>query len=124
MRPKRTSPKVLLFTDADVFAGTERHMLDLAQGLRDEGVKVTIACPKPAILADYAVAHGFPVLTIQKGGLIDWPAIRILRRLLKSGHIDVVHAHNGRTALSAALAVHLARQGRCVQTQHFLEPGH
>jgi glycosyltransferase involved in cell wall biosynthesis len=104
---------VVLFTDADVFAGTESHMLELARGLREMGLHVSIACPAAGPLAQKA-----------KGGLIDWAAVRTLRRLLKSNVVDVIHAHNGRTALSAALAVRLARRGRCVATQHFLEPNH
>jgi glycosyltransferase involved in cell wall biosynthesis len=114
--------RVLLFTDADVFAGTERHMFDLACALNNEGLQATIACPTPAPLADKATAVGIDVVPIQKGGLIDWPAVRTLRRLLRSNALDVIHAHNGRTALSAALAVALARRGRCIATQHFLQP--
>jgi glycosyltransferase involved in cell wall biosynthesis len=114
--------KVTLFTDADVFAGTERHMFDLACALKIEGLQATIACPTPAPLADKAAAVGIDVIPIQKGGLIDWAAVRTLRRLLKSNAVDIIHAHNGRTALSAALAVALARRGRCIATQHFLQP--
>jgi glycosyltransferase involved in cell wall biosynthesis len=116
--------RVLLFTDADVFAGTERHMFDLACALKDRGEQVAIACPTPAVLRDKSTAAGVEVVTIQKGGLIDWPAIRTLRRLLKTNAVDLIHAHNGRTALSAAIAVTLARRGRCVATQHFLQPNH
>jgi glycosyltransferase involved in cell wall biosynthesis len=114
--------RVLLFTDADVFAGTERHMFDLACALKSQGLQMAIACPTPAPLADKATAAGIDIVRIQKGGLIDWPAIRTLRRLLKSNALDIIHAHNGRTALSAAIAVVLARRGRCIATQHFLQP--
>jgi glycosyltransferase involved in cell wall biosynthesis len=43
---------------------------------------------------------------------------------LKTGTIELVHAHNGRTALLAAAAVKLAGTGRAVATQHFLAPAH
>ncbi|MEA3212763.1 MAG: hypothetical protein QOE70_5820 [Chthoniobacter sp.] len=114
--------KVALFTDANVFAGTERHMLDLAFGLRAAGVNVRLACPWPSALAERAA--GLPVVEIQKRGLLDGAAIRTVVGLLKSGAIDLVHAHNGRTALLAAVAVKLAGRGRAVATQHFLEPAH
>ena len=116
--------RVVLFTDADVFAGTERHMLDLARGLRAAGVAVTLACPSPSALEDAARKEDLPTLTIQKRGLLDWAAVGTLARLLKSGDVDIVHAHNGRTALAAAVAVRQAGRGRCVMTQHFLEPNH
>jgi glycosyltransferase involved in cell wall biosynthesis len=38
---------------------------------------------------------------------------------LKSGAIDIIHAHNGRTTLAGVLAVKMARRGSCVSTQHF-----
>ncbi|HLK60949.1 MAG TPA: glycosyltransferase family 4 protein [Chthonomonadaceae bacterium] len=116
--------RVVLFTDADVFAGTERHILDLARGLRPEGVEVRIACPSPAMLAERASQERFEVVTIQKRGLVDRAAIRTLMGLLRSNAVDLIHAHNGRTMLSSALAVTLAGKGRAVATQHFLEPDH
>jgi len=114
--------KVALFTDSDVFAGTERHMLDLALGLRAAGVDVQLACPVPSALA--ARAAGLPILRIQKRGPLDYPAVRTLAGLLRNGSVDLLHAHNGRTALVAAVAVTLAGRGRVVATQHFLDPGH
>jgi len=116
--------KIALFTDSAVFAGTERHMLDLALGLRGEGVDVRLACPVPSALAERAAHDGLPVVKIQKRGLLDSAAIRIVAGMLKTGAIDLVHAHNGRTALLAAVAVKLAGRGCAVATQHFLEPAH
>lgn len=116
--------RVLLLTDADVFAGTERHMLDLARGLRAAGADVSLACPLPSPLADAARVEAFAVIAVPKQGLVDRNAVRILRGLLQEGRVDILHAHNGRTALIAALAVTQARRGQCVMTQHFLEPNH
>ncbi len=48
--------------------------------------------------------------------------MRALGAKLRSRSIDLIHSHNGRTALIAALAVVLAGRGRTVTTQHFLEP--
>ena len=123
--PSQKPPlRVALFTDADVFAGTERHMLDLARGLSALGVAVTVACPSPAALEEAARRENLPTLAIPKRGLVDWGAARTLAGRLKSSETDIVHAHNGRTALAAAIAVRLAGRGRCVMTQHFLEPNH
>ncbi len=116
------NPRVLLLTDADVFAGTERHMLDLAQGLRELGVEVQIGCPRPAVLATEADKLGIPVVTVQKCGAVDFAASGQLKQLLKKKTIDVIHAHNGRTHFIAARAVAGAGRGACVATQHFLSP--
>lgn len=114
--------RVGLFTDADVFAGTERHILDLARGLRDEGAQVVILCPMPSPLADRASDDRFVVVSVPKAGLIDTFAIRAVYGLLKEQRLDVVHAHNGRTAVTASIAASWAGRGRCVATQHFLLP--
>jgi len=117
-------PRVCLFTDSDVFAGTESHILDLAQGLRALGAATMIAAPLPSALATRAEPLGIRVLPIPKGGLVDLNAVRTFRRLLVDGQLDVIHAHNGRTALAAALAIRAAGCGKAVATQHFLEPNH
>jgi len=121
--PNASRPlRVALFTDADVFAGTERHMLDLARGLRFAGMLPSLVSPRVSVLADRAKAEGIPHIAVEKGGFIDWAAIRTMREKLRSGEIEVIHAHNGRTALTAALAVKLERRGAYVLTQHFLIP--
>jgi glycosyltransferase involved in cell wall biosynthesis len=122
--PGASAPSVLLFTDADVFAGTERHILDLADGLRSQAVRVQVACPKPSPLAAKVEALGINVIAIPKRGLIDRSAARQLRQLLRDGAIDLIHSHNGRTSLIAAMAVRSAKKGHCIATQHFLEPNH
>lgn len=119
---------VALLTDADVFAGTERHILDLAAALRQlpDAPRVSIVCPRPSPLAQRAQAAGIAVIPIAScaTGMLHWPTVRRLRRLLKSSHTTVLHAHNGRMALHAALAKTLAGCGQIVATQHFLTPSH
>jgi len=97
-------------------------MLDLARGLRAAGAIPSIACPRVSVLGDRARAEGIEHIAIEKGGFIDRAAIGILRQKLRAREIDVIHAHNGRSALSAALAVRLAGRGSYVLTQHFLTP--
>jgi glycosyltransferase involved in cell wall biosynthesis len=116
--------RVALFTDSDVFAGTERYMLDLGCALSDLGVAAMIACPTPSLLAERASAEGLTVIPVPKAGLINRPAVKTLVELFQSGQLDIVHANNGRTSLASALAVRQARKGRFVATQHFLDPEH
>jgi glycosyltransferase involved in cell wall biosynthesis len=111
-----------LFTDADVFAGTERHILDLAVTLATLGHAVTVACPVPAPLAERCAAAGIRVVAVAKRRMPDIAAIRILAAELRSGRVDMIHAHNGRTHLLAVAAVKSAGRGRVVTTQHFLSP--
>lgn len=121
---EKSEPKVCLWTDSDVFAGTERHILDLAIALQEGGRKVTVACPGEGALAQKAREARIPVCPIEKRAWIDVPAILRLRGALRSRRYDLIHAHNGRTALMAVLAQGLARRGQVVLTQHFVEPSH
>lgn len=116
--------RVVLFTDSDAFSGTERYILDLAVHLPLYGVEVKIACPVPSPLAARAAREGVPLVPIPKRGLVDWRAAGILRRLLHQGEAEVIHAHNGRTALATALAARSSGRGRFLVSQHFLFPDH
>jgi len=116
--------RVALFIDSDVFAGTERHIVELAGALKDESLLVSIACPFASPLNRFAEEMGIEVIPIEKRGLLDIAAILKLRKLLATGRIDLIHAHNGRTALVAAAARRLAGRGSVVATQHFIDPAH
>jgi glycosyltransferase involved in cell wall biosynthesis len=97
--------KALLLTDSDVFAGTERHVAALGRGLRALAVSVVVGCPEPSPLAERVRSAGVEVVAIAKGGLLDWRAVRALRRVVRERGVDVVHAHNGRTGLIGAVAL-------------------
>jgi glycosyltransferase involved in cell wall biosynthesis len=112
--------RVALYINTTAFAGTERHVLDLAAGLKAQGVEATIFCPAASPLVAKAQEQGLLVVTIPQNGP---GAVRSLCRCLTEGY-SLLHVHNGQTALQAALAVRLARRGRCVMTQHFVSPAH
>jgi glycosyltransferase involved in cell wall biosynthesis len=114
---------VLLCTDADVFAGTERHILALASALRSENITAKIACPDPSPLADRAHELNIDIIPMPKRGQFDWRAALQIRRLVNSGQIQIIHAHNGRTALATSAGL-LATTGHLVVSQHFLDPAH
>lgn len=121
--------EVALVTDSDVFAGTERHMLDLAVALReaDQNVAVTMICPKPSPLAERSEQVNLPVIVIspsRTSQLVDLSTVRVLRRLLKTNRVQILHVHNSRTALHAVLAKVLARRGEIIVTQHCLDRAH
>jgi glycosyltransferase involved in cell wall biosynthesis len=114
---------VALFTDSDAFAGTERHMLELAEGLVGEGLRPAVACPARSPLASLAGRAGHQVIEIEKRGALDFRAVMALRRLLREGELDLIHSHNGRTHLISTLAAVAAGRGAIVTTQHFIAPG-
>lgn len=113
---------VYLYTDADVFAGTERHIFTLATALKRLNVSSVVICPGHSPLAEECRLGGIEVVALEKRGLVDGSAIKCLRRLSVSDESPIVHAHNGRCLLNAAIAT----RGRIplVFTQHFLQPNH
>jgi glycosyltransferase involved in cell wall biosynthesis len=114
--------RVALLTDSEAFAGTERHMLDLAHVLRQIGVDAELACPSRGDMAAMAGQENLPVFGLRADGLRALLAINTIRGKLRSGQWDLVHAHNGRAALIAAIGHWLARRGTLIATQHFIDP--
>lgn len=113
--------KVLVWTDSDCFAGTERHCLDLAVGLKALGVDVWLGTRAVCPLAEKARNSGIDVLEI--GGTISWvESIRAMVDSLRHGKLDVIHTHNGVTTFWAAVAIGCAGRGKLVSTQHFITP--
>ena len=97
-------------------------MLDLATALRADGIDVEIACPERGILAERGRLAGVPIFAVEKGRGLDIAAARRMSERLRTGKIDLIHSHNGRTIFIAALAATLARRGHTVATQHFTRP--
>lgn len=124
MNDRKESLRVALLMDTRNWAGTEAHIRDLALGLSAENVRVRVACPLDSPLAQKVRASGGRVMGVARRGGYDPATVARLRRALVRGEIDIIHAHNGRTALMGVLAVRAARRGHCVFTQHFLRPAH
>lgn len=127
--------KVTLVMDTPIWAGTESYVQTLALALRElsaepnaspngAAVEVTIAAPPGSPLWNRARAAG--IATVGVARLHPWSldTLQTLTRRLRRGATDIVHAHNGRTALFGALAVRLAGRGACVLTHHFIAPAH
>ena len=114
--------KVALYTDTVAFAGTERHLLDLAYALRQNGVSAELACPPTGELAVLAREEHLPVFGLDSRSFKALSALVTMRAKLRSGEWDIIHAHNGRVALLAALACCWAKRGKLVTTQHFIDP--
>ena len=116
--------RVLLLNDTMEFAGTERHIIELALGLPATGVDVSIACRHRSALWERATVAGIPLHRLEFRSLADFSAVARLSALVAEHRIDVVHAHNGKTALLSALALCWKRNFQLVFTQQFLQLAH
>jgi glycosyltransferase involved in cell wall biosynthesis len=114
--------RLLLLTDSDAFAGTEQHMLTLAVALQNQDQQVYVGCPSSSPLAVRCLDSRISTTKIDKNGAIDFKAVLDLVAFVKRNSIDIVHAHNGRSALIARLAKFLCPTLKVVFTQHFIAP--
>ena len=113
---------ILLLTDSDAFAGTEQHMLTLAVALQNQQQKVYVGCPSGSPLETRCLDSVVSTAKIEKNGAVDSKAVIDLIKSVKQDNIDVVHAHNGRSALIARLAKIFCPRIKVVFTQHFIVP--
>jgi glycosyltransferase involved in cell wall biosynthesis len=113
---------VLLLTDSDAFAGTEQHMLTLAVALQNLEQNVYVGCPSGSPLEVRCLDSGVSTAKFEKNGAVDVKAVVDLIKFVKRDNIDIVHVHNGRSALIARLAKCLYPTLKVVFTQHFIAP--
>lgn len=114
--------RILLLTDSDAFAGTEQHMLTLAVALQNQQQQVYVGCPSGSPLETRCVDSGISTAKIEKSGAIDFKAVMDLVTFVKQNSVDIVHAHNGRSALIARFAKLFCPTLLIVFTQHFIAP--
>lgn len=112
--------RVLLIVSSSRLAGTERHVVELAAGLRCLGVRAEVAC-EGGELASALLERAVPVHRVPLTGL---HAARGLARIAGLARdADLVHAHLTEATAVAVLAG--AAAGRpVVETRHFLELAH
>lgn len=112
---------VCVWTDSDRFAGTERHCLELAEGLRAQGVGVVLGCREETPLQQRAQQMDLET-ELMDASRFPLKCLDSIQRLLRSGRVDVLHTHNGVTTALGAWARRGLRRGTLVATQHFIQP--
>jgi glycosyltransferase involved in cell wall biosynthesis len=112
--------RVLLVVSSSWLAGTERHVVELAAGLRACGVEAEVACAPGGGGLDATLAgRGVPVHPIELEG----PGVglgRCLPRLAALARdFDLLHAHLSQ-ATAAAVAARALVGRSVVETRHFI----
>ena len=114
--------RVLLVVSSSRLAGTERHVVELAVGLRAAGVEAEVACEPGGDGLDSVLARReVPVHPLDLRARSRAGSVLRLASLIR--RFDVVHAHLTVAAAAAALAGALS--GRpVVETRHFPSLAH
>jgi glycosyltransferase involved in cell wall biosynthesis len=114
--------KILQVCSATWFGGGEKHLADLANGLRARGHEVLLAAPAGAPLLEKIDLPPENIFAVDVRNALDLGASRKLARLIRKHEIDVIHAHLGRDYFPVALAARFASRAKVVLTRHVLFP--
>ena len=113
-RPSGDSTRVLQVVTGSDWGGAQQHVLWLAQGLRERGFAVSVACQPGGYLVDRLkqariAVWVLPHMARRISPYHDWRTYRDLRRMLGDGAYDLVHAHSSKAGALTRLAA--ASQG-------------
>ena len=106
LSPSR-SARVLLVVDSLEVGGAERHVVDLASALHRKGYEVEVACSITDGLSKPLEEAGVPVRPLTRRLVKRRVSLAYacgVRKLLKKGSFDLVHAHIYASAVAAAIA--------------------
>jgi glycosyltransferase involved in cell wall biosynthesis len=100
--------------------GMKNHLLTLARGMHQRGVKVLVAGPAPLLAAFREVGLATAPVWIEPGPRVDRQvgALWHLVRLIRAHRVTVLHAHAAAAALAACPAGRLAGVPAVVVTMH------
>ena len=109
MKPSSSSRlvRVLLVVDSLEVGGAERHVVDLASALHRKGYEVEVACSITDGLSRPLEEAGVPVRPLTRRLVkrrVSLAYVRGVKKLLREGRFDLVHAHIYASAVAAAIA--------------------
>jgi glycosyltransferase involved in cell wall biosynthesis len=115
--------RVLQVSSARAFGGGERHLADLARGLRERGHEVLAALREASSLRErLSFLPGHDLYTLPLRNSLDLVSALKLARVARERKVDIIHAHVARDYAPAAFAARLAPASRLVITRHVLFP--
>jgi len=101
--------RILQVVTGSDWGGAQQHVLWLAQGLRERGFAVSVACQPGGYLVDRLkqariAVWVLPHMARRISPYHDWRTYRDLRRMLGDGAYDLVHAHSSKAGALTRLA--------------------
>lgn len=95
---------VAVCTVGELFGGVERHVLELIQGLRDEGIATALIVFHHGELADQARGLGFDVLVLPDSNAQILFTSHKLAKILLGRRVEVLHVHGYKATTVGALS--------------------
>lgn len=96
------------------WGGIERYVVFLAQGLRERGHEVVVACPPGSPIG----ARNDGYMPIEMRRKFDFRGFAAYLRLFRSQRFDVIHGHFSPDFTMPAYAAKLTRQPLTIMTRH------
>lgn len=112
--------RILLVTDSLDVGGSERHVVDLAAALSVQGHDVKFACSESGPLRPELDGIGVPIHVLTRKLVkrrLSLSYANGLRRLVRDGNLDIVHAHGHASAVASTIAT-LGTAVPVVVTEH------
>lgn len=100
---------ILKVISSSRMSGAERHMLVLAERLRQRGYEVTAVCPPGGWLPDQLRGAGVPTIEMAMHGGNVGRAVIALTRIVRDRHIELIHSHLTAATYQVSLVSRLAR---------------
>jgi glycosyltransferase involved in cell wall biosynthesis len=98
--------------------GAERQMVELIKHLNRDQFTVQVVTYFPADFFGYELKQlGVPVHKLVRHGKLDFKPVAFLARLLRSGEVDLIHAHLPAANFYGVAAKMISRCGRVVVTE-------
>ncbi len=99
----------ILYTISDsVYGGAQKHLLDLALGMKKMGHHCVIVCPHGEMVSEYKKS-GLEVIPLEIKHDLDFGYILKLSQILKNRKIDILHTHLLKSSVNGLIAGLLAK---------------
>ena len=109
--------KVLHTEWSDGWGGQEIRIINEMIAVREQGIKVFLACRDHAIIKQKALENNIKVFILPFKGNADFKTLFSLRKIIKEHSIDIINTHSGKDTWVGGLAAKLAG-AKFIRTRH------
>ena len=106
---------------SDGWGGQEIRIIDEMKALRNQGIKIYLACRQHALIKKKAEENNIKVFVLPFKGNSDIVTLFKLIRIIKTNSIDIVNTHSGKDTWVGGLSAKLARV-KFIRTRHLSNP--